>query len=630
MSPRESSIEPGDPDASRIFLAAASAALPDGGAAAAWGEGVEWVYYGDDPEAQRRWRRRLGRPPRDPGPRLDRIADRLRAPALRLRARVAARNDPLALHASQAFDLNCMASPLFLELCRLELTRELAQEHDSLLVVTEDPALHRALVRNGARLNAGLRELGRAPWAGRGRLWRRVRLAARRAASVLKAVYNSVVCLAAGRRAGRRREETPWDGGGREVTILRSWGNPDSFVRGEYRERYLPGLAEELEGRGVRTAVWLSVPTTRLADQLGVLRGAAGTGSCFTPWELLRWEDLVWALRAWWRQRDVDPGPGAWNGWRIGDLLDAEVDRFLLRGGGYRFLLEHRAWRRLREAGIEVERLIHTFENMFHEKPLVLGLRETYPRASAVGFQHSTPYPNQLVMYRHEGAEWGPGMPDVVVTSGRIFADQLREQGYPEERLREGPALRFRTPPRGDRGDEDRDGLLVALPLALPEARYLWDTFLAALELAGKGWKVTLKPHPMMASSVLQDMTREGEGRVESLEVAEGDFGPLVARAECLVATASSVLLDGVLAGTPVVRVKRADRLNFDPLDWIEEVGPISFEAYSGEEVAAALHRIREEGGELIRRGGEVSRAVRRGIFSAANDLSPFVTRTTA
>lgn len=629
MSPPESSFGPGDPDASRIFLAAASATLPDGGAAAAW-EGAEWVYYGDDPQERAEWRRRLGRPPRDPGPRLDRIADRLRAPALRLRARVRARNDPLALHASQAFDLNCMASPLFLQLCRLELTRELAEEHGALLVVVEDPALHRALARNGERLGGEVRTLGRAPRAGPGRLWRRARLAAQRAGSLVKAVCTAVVCLAAGRRARRRREEAPWGGDAGEVTILRSWANPDSFAGGEYRERYLPGLREELEGRGVRTAVWLSVPTTRLEDQLSVLRKAVHTRRCFTPWERLRWGDLVWALRVWWRQRDLDPGPRGWKGWRIDDLLDMEMDRFLLRGGGYRFLLEHRAWRRLRGVGVEVERLIHTFENMFHEKPLVLGLREAYPRARAVGFQHSTPYPNQLVMYRDGEAEWGAEMPDVVVTSGRIFADQLRRQGYPEERLREGPALRFRTPPRDEGGDEDRDGLLVALPLALPEARHLWATFLAALELTGKGWKVTLKPHPMMASSVLREMAREGEGRVESLVVAEGDFAPVVARAECLVATASSVLLDAVLAGTPVVRVKRADRLNFDPLDWIDEAGPISFEAYSGEEVAAALRRIREEGGELIRRGEEVSRAVSRGIFSAADDLSSFLTRKVA
>lgn len=622
MSPPDSSPQPCSGRPPEIFLAAAALAppreenLPH--------DRTEWVYYGDDPEVRRRWRRRLGRPPVDLGPRLDRAADRLRAPTLRLQARVAARNEPLTLHISHAFDLNCMVSPLFLRLCRLEITRKLAKEHAGLLVVVGDPVLYRVLARNEERLGVIVRELGSGRWARLRRVWRRAVLTAKRAGSLLKAVGNAVICLAAGRRARRRREEQKWAENKGKLTVLRSWANPDSFVQGEYQERYLPGLRERLEEKGVRSAVWLSVPTTRLTEQLKVLRRAADTRHCFTPWEVLRARDLLWALAVWWQQRNLDPGPEKWEGWQIGGLLEAERDRFLLRGGGYRFLLEHRAWRRLRENGVEVERLIHTFENMFHEKPLVLGLRNVFSQVPAVGFQHSTPFPNQLVMMRDESAEWGPEMPDVVVTSGRMYADQLQRHGYPEERLREGPALRFR--PLADEAREtDRSGVLVALPLALPEARYLWDTFLSGLELGEEGWQVKLKPHPMMERSALRKMVQEGKRRAGELQVAEGNFGPLVAQAECLVATASSVLLDGVLAGTPVVRVKHSDRLNFDPLDWIEEAERVSFEAFSEKEVAAALRRIREGGEDLRRRGEQVSEAVSRDIFSAGDDVTAFL-----
>lgn len=588
------------------------------------GRAFGWIYFGSDESLRAEWREAAGEETVAIGSRLDEIAHRMRRPALNLRGRIASRNERLRFHSSHAFDLNAMVSPLFLDLCRLELVRELTREYDPLLVVSERPELRAALEESagGALEAVEVRERSFASTVRRtGSL---LAHGGRRLGSLLKGLFLSAVCWIVARLLPDAIGDRP----SAPLTVLRTWARPSDFEGGSFEDRYLPGLRGRLTDRGEHVKVWLSVPSGSVYDHVGVVRRAAGRSDFVTPWSGVSLGDVAWALRRWAGQSKMDPGPDDWRGWHVAPLLRAEKRRFCQRAASLPFLLETRAWSTFRRRGVRVERLILPFENMFTEKPVVLGLKQNFDGATVVGFQHSALFPHQLVLYRAADQDWGAEMPDRIVASGRLFADRLREEGYPGGRVREGPALRFDRNPAAPVNEYGANGsfrLLVALPLADRVARHLWRTLAEAMAGESEEIGVSVKPHPFSPPDLVTELRDERELSAAGLEVVRGDIAGLLDSHDVLVATASSVLLDAVLSGTPVVRVKHPERLNFDPLDWIDEAGPISFEVFSSEQLRSALRDLAGRD-DLREKGEEVAASVSESLFSVpADDVGVFL-----
>ena len=82
-------------------------------------------------------------------------------------------------------------------------------------------------------------------------------------------------------------------------------------------------------------------------------------------------------------------------------------------------------------------------ENNPPEKPFILAVREHYPHARLIGFQHTAWLKEQMgIVLLPEELPYHP-LPEKIVCSGRRYLDILKSAGFPPDLLVPGPNLRY-------------------------------------------------------------------------------------------------------------------------------------------------------------------------------------------
>ena len=173
---------------------------------------------------------------------------------------------------------------------------------------------------------------------------------------------------------------------------------------------------------------------------------------------------------------------------------------------------------------------------------------------------------------------------------GKACAELFAKEGFPVEKLRVGPSLRYlhlMRLPEGTRGQNHN--VLVILPLYAIVATQMIHKLLDAFP-ADEGIRFLLKIHPMMSEK--QWMVMLGNMKLSRHMVRVGsEMAEWIPEAACALAPLSSTSsLELLLAGVPTVVMGRETDLNMNPLDWFQELGkPI----YSAKELrSAVLHML--------------------------------------
>jgi hypothetical protein len=240
--------------------------------------------------------------------------------------------------------------------------------------------------------------------------------------------------------------------------------------------------------------------------------------------------------------------------------------------------LEAVAWarmpRRLRDAGLEVDVLVHEYEGMIDDKGLVAGVRSAMPDTRLVGFQHGSLYPPLLCNFVTRGESSFAPLPDRVVCNGEVFRDILVREGLPPEIAVVGPALRYRHL-HGDGAAPHSRGrrVLILLPLVRDASTELLHKAVAGLE--GVDADVAVKLHPMGSREAL--LNAAGMTQLPARwDWAKPAMKDALAEADVVVSLGSSSLHEALAAGVPVVGVGREAALDLNPLAWFPDVGELS------------------------------------------------------
>ena len=189
------------------------------------------------------------------------------------------------------------------------------------------------------------------------------------------------------------------------------------------------------------------------------------------------------------------------------------------------------------------------WENHAWERRFVVEARACNVRTA--GYQH-TPFGRQDFSF-HPGSnpQGEDNIPDVIMATGRAYLDIMAAMGYPRDRLNLAGSLRFSSfsPPQ-----YSADGpVLFALPYHLVAAPQMTR---AASDLQRQGWKVLVKPHPMMPANI---------AAVPASILTHTPFAdqqPLSA----VVFAASSIGLEALAGAIPVIRFLPEGHLALDPL----------------------------------------------------------------
>lgn len=299
-------------------------------------------------------------------------------------------------------------------------------------------------------------------------------------------------------------------------------------LRAAVRFRYSPLLAELVPG-----------------DILGALRDALVAATRVGRW----------------------PAPVPLEGLDLEPLLRESLREDLAGGNYFAVLLIHRAARRL-AARTRPPLVIYPYENKSLEKLLLLGLREGNPGGRIVGYQHTSVTPRHTTLVFAPGEAARTPLPDRVVTLGEVTRAWLEANGrYPAGLLVEGFALRqaARTAlARRKPAPGDSPRVLFVLSSSIAELAAAARWLLEAARLR-PSWQFALRPHPEFPLVRLPDALRTGlASRARDLSGMPLEENLLWA--DVVVYASSTVALEALMAGRPVVNIDLGEPLDVDPV----------------------------------------------------------------
>ena len=335
-----------------------------------------------------------------------------------------------------------------------DIARELSETDTTILMVTDDPWLFRHIVEL-PRVSAGKTP---AFWP------RTLKFIVRGVLAKTKVALAAMFASIKTGRYGRATDE------GKSAILV--YGHPESDAEGG--DAYFGNLMDRVEG------LQRILHTDCTATRALVLRGDGRTVS------LHMWGGFFFAAKlvlTWWRPNIS----GELGHYKHLIRRSAALEN---SGGGPAMnrWQDHcqRNWiKTMRPATIA-----WPWENHGWERNLVRASRRVGVRT--IGHQHTVIGPHQF-NYSVETNEDGlDSVPDQIICSGSAYLAELRDAGFPEERLAIGGALRFVRP---SSDPYDPDGPVF---IALSAIRAVSEAMLAAAkQLAASGLDVMVKEHPM-------------------------------------------------------------------------------------------------------------------------------------
>lgn len=219
---------------------------------------------------------------------------------------------------------------------------------------------------------------------------------------------------------------------------------------------------------------------------------------------------------------------------------------------------------------IRISRCIYPYENLAREKMIALGIRCTTPETHLVGYQHASISDQYINFMLGPGESAVTPLPDVILTTGEVTRELLRREGnYPPGIFKSACAL------RQGRNDDDRSevefhGITKVFVVLGSIAEYV--SMLGFLETAFKdvdGYDLRIRPHPerTLNSAVAVAPLSSRDFFSESTASLADDLR----WADVVLYASSTVALEAISLGTPVVYVDLGYYVETDPLTGWDE-----------------------------------------------------------
>ncbi|KJR99408.1 MAG: hypothetical protein VR68_09225 [Peptococcaceae bacterium BRH_c4a] len=499
--------------------------------------------------------------------------------------------------ATNISEKNTMSSDLFLNLCYLGICKDILDTEQNIIIICEEwhvyIAVHKLLEKSGKPFSK---------FAG----WHYIFIK-----SMIKEVlvfsgrwgYHLISLLKYHFMAGlSRKESLPLPLNPDQPTvIIHSCIDQKSFKRDRVFDRFFTILPEWLEERGynVIRLAWLYNINRNLLPLYRILRKS---NAYIIPQDYISIADFPRAILTVLKGLNVPDRNVDFRGLDVSSLILKEQFLQSAAGGMVKFLMYFNMITRWKKAGLKCDFFIDKFENMGLEKPQILALREFYPETEIIGYQHSTISPFMLKFSTtREEIERGI-FPDRIVSNGHFFRDILIKNGFPQEMVVSGPALRYThifNKNFTGKGTAAKKKILVLLTLEVSSSVELVHKTLRWL--GGTPWTVLLKPHPMMPMGKLLDSL--GIGKLPAnFEWAEGEIEECLHLSSCAIGTAGAALFDAIGAGVPLIVLARETTLTINPMGWLEkELRDIIPVVYTGEQLISALKNLTTEDSKVIR-----------------------------
>jgi hypothetical protein len=573
-----------------------------------------WLYVGDDSAWLLRAERTLLRdfPRVGAGGTLGRLAYDLRRPYIDWIGELSQGNASLEWWASELAARNPYMM-LYMRICAAAAARELlGADREPALVVCSTPALAGSVESHARAAGIPVRELrhrrllSSPPQPAAERVMMRVgrtgldswsRVAPARVRGLPGRMSEQVRAALDGTPRHRRRVlrehgvRPTGEFHGEDTVLLVTWVDDRSFASdGSYRDPFFGPLPALLRERGHKVA-WLPRILPAASYEACVKRLVETGERVFFPDH--------WVTAADWRAcatrasrfSPAIPDDSTVGGVPVEALARehvAEQWRAHIASLSYEPLV-----RNLAQARVQPRILIHPYEGHSWEQALTWSIRRHSPGTKVVGYDLSN-FSRLLTSLFPARAEIGlRPLPDTLVTGGGAFRRLLIEEGFPEESVREGCALRHAyvherleaSPVRPPGGGSRR--LLVATGIGFAESVELVEKAVQAFG-SDPGYEITVKCHPAVDPDRVRSYV-SATAEVERVHFSDRPIEGLLSSADLMLYTYTSTCYEALAHGVPPVYVAPE---NFVPIDKLEPFPDVGWRAQTVSQLRLAAEEI--------------------------------------
>ncbi len=346
---------------------------------------------------------------------------------------------------------------------------------------------------------------------------------------------------------------------GETYSVVKTFSYDHSFDKnGVYRDVFLGQLPGYLNSKG-RIFVLSQV----LGNYGFFLRHARSSEILILPLEaFLTWPDLI---KAAWEMLTVPvrvPQPLKFLGQDVQGLVRRCLDA-TFKGVQMQHFIHWGAITHLARK-VRVRAFYMTYENYPWERMAIMALRQNSPTTKIIGIQH-TVVPQAFLNYFASAAEVQHKLlPDAVYTTGEHTADIMRRYSSAQSvPVAAGCALRFEalggvmTAPR-----RRVKNILLALEASAKTEAMVRSVF---DQLQGDGhYQVRVRTHPLLPWKVLAEkMHLQAQGNTAE---STGSLQEDLTWADAVIYWSTTVSLEALVMGKPVIHFKNPGLLSFDPL----------------------------------------------------------------
>ena len=229
-------------------------------------------------------------------------------------------------------------------------------------------------------------------------------------------------------------------------------------------------------------------------------------------------------------------------------------------------LINYRFSRRLKQGNIDLHYVLDWFENQSVDKGWNYGFNQFFPKVSNAGYLGFIQSKHFLCMFPSDYELCARVLPQKILVGGKGFINYL-QQFSKQVFLETVPAFRFQHvwSSRKYYPDSLKKTIIVGMPITLEEGvKMLKSVLQAVFILKQKSFQIFVKLHPANSFDKFKYFLESEQ--LKEFKIVEGNFSDCVERSDLLISMASSLCLEALAKGIPVLIQGSSGRLTQNPI----------------------------------------------------------------
>ncbi len=344
----------------------------------------------------------------------------------------------------------------------------------------------------------------------------------------------------------------------------------DFSENGDFTDHYFPGLLDNMTHEQAQI-VWYAPFIYSLRNFFDlrwvINQSRLSKLNFFIMEEWLKFSDYLYAFyRSFYLTRRVKRIP-RYNGLNVSELIRQELSKELFSPGLMRTILIYRFIYRLKNAGVEIAKVIDWNENQVTDRALNLAIRSFYPSTPIIGYQG---YIVSEHYVSHSPACYevdASTIPDRICVISQKHIQRKREFCQKQD-VSISPAFRFQKLFKHTRNKNvKREIVLLVLPYNLDISKTIINVCFDWNQ--SNGIEFVVKVHPAVSKSVLTKNIRKISN--DCFKFTEDPLHELLERSMLIISSDSSACFEAVAFGVHVIIIGNRNGSTSNPLDGIAD-----------------------------------------------------------